>query len=147
VTDIAGQPEQCVSLNSAWPFSEHAICEAQLTVILSTALTLLTFYNSLQMFVTDSFSATRNSIVLCCLICTILYPTILMISCACARKVLFHVAPLASGTFKINISKKLQLLPVDFDLSTECVAKLFGQPSYVFLQIKCLLSLSDFHQT
>lgn len=40
VTAVVGQPEQCVSLNSAWPFSEPAIREAQrLTVLLSTALT------------------------------------------------------------------------------------------------------------
>jgi hypothetical protein len=56
VTAVVGQPEQCVSLNSVWPFSEPAICEAQqLTLILLTALTLYTFHDKWQIFVTDSF--------------------------------------------------------------------------------------------
>jgi len=64
VTAAVGQPEQCVSLNSAWPFSEPAICEAQqLTLTLLTALTLYTYHDSWQIFVTDSFSATKNSII------------------------------------------------------------------------------------
>jgi len=62
VTAVVGQPEHCMSLNSAWPFSDPAICEArQLTLILPTALTLYIFHDSWQIFVTDSFSSTKNS--------------------------------------------------------------------------------------
>lgn len=57
-----------VSLSSAWPFSEHAIREAQrLMVPFSTTVTLYTFFNHSWMFVSDSFSSTRNSITAHCL--------------------------------------------------------------------------------
>jgi len=86
VTDVVGQPEHCVSLNSAWPFSEPAICEAwQQTMILPTALTMYTFHDSWQIFVTDSFSSTKNSII----------PPPFYESPTHAPE-LFHVAPTAS---------------------------------------------------
>jgi len=56
------QPLQYTSMSSAWPFSEHVNHETQqLKVPLSTPPNS-TFFNHFWMFITDSFSATRNSI-------------------------------------------------------------------------------------
>jgi hypothetical protein len=69
----------------------------------------------LWIFVTNSFSVTRNSIIARCLKPTLPYHAILKTLAHARESVLFRGAAVESGTFKINYTKKLQAFRTDFD--------------------------------
>jgi len=139
VTAAVGWLELHASLRFACPFSEPIVCEAHwLTVLLLTALTFYTFLNCWWLLLTDSFSATRNSVTSPCLKCISPYHTILTTPSTCIRKCIFPWHCSNKCTFIINHRKKLQKFPADFEWSTERVEKLSGQPSYK-TQIEILL--------
>lgn len=126
VTTVVGKTERCMSRSSTCPFSELAIREAQwLTELLSTALTPYTFFNCLWLFVTYSFSATRNSIKACCFKCTKLYHAMLMSPCTFAIKCIIPEHCSSKWGIENQPQKKLWTFPVDFDWRTEGAAKLF----------------------
>ena len=101
VTAAVGWLKLHASLRFTWPFSEPIVCEAQwLTVPLLTALTFYTFLHCWWFLLTDSFSATRNSIIARCLNHTSPYHTILMtprvwvrtwIPQRCSRNIAFKI--------------------------------------------------------
>jgi hypothetical protein len=135
VTAVVGQPEQCVSLNSAWPFSEPAICEAWQLTLICQQHWHCTHFMTVGKYLLPITSLPRK-----------FNNAPPFYESPTHAPELFHIAPIASKAFKINI-KKMQTLCVDSDFSTERVAKLSGQTLYVFLQIRCLLFLSSFHHT
>ena len=106
VTAALGWLELHAPLSFTWSFSEPAVSEAQwLTMLLLTALTFYTFLNCWWLLLTDSFSATRNSVTAHCLKCTSLYHTILMPLSTCARKYVFPWHSSNKCTFIINHRK------------------------------------------
>jgi hypothetical protein len=96
----------------------------------STALTPYKLINACEIFVTDSFSETRNSVTASMFKTHINVPRHFDDAPAHAREdVLFRSAAVASGTLKTNHGNTLQTLAVDSDLCKENAAKLCGQPS------------------
>jgi hypothetical protein len=106
---------QCQSDCCCWPARERHVTELRLAFLrtcnLWSPMTNSAFINSivsvyifnrLWMFVTDSFSATRNSITACCFKCTSPHYTILTTPYACVKKQIVPWAAVASGTFQIN---------------------------------------------
>lgn len=60
-----GRTERRAWTSSAWPFTETAIREARLTVLLTTALTPYTFLNRLWMSITNPFAMKNSATVRC----------------------------------------------------------------------------------
>jgi len=106
VTAAVGWLELHSSLRFAWPFSEPIVYEAQwLTVLLLTALTFYTFLICWWLLLTESFSATRNSVTSLCLKCTSPYHAILMTPSTCAKECIFPWHCSNKCTFIINHRK------------------------------------------
>jgi len=106
VTAAVGWLKLHASLRFTWPFSEPIVCEAQwLTVPLLTALTFYTFLHCWWFLLTDSFSATRNSVTTHCLKYKSPYHTILTTPSTCVRKFVFPWYCSNKCTFIINHRK------------------------------------------
>jgi hypothetical protein len=75
----------------------------------------------LWMFITNSFSATRNTVTTHCLKHTSPYHAILTTSCACTKKWIVPQPCSSKHDTKNWPQKKLQTSPVDFDYNIESV--------------------------